>query len=386
MSSGRLAAKKLSPVQWSALTFETVFGMHCFSRLDRCNLTVNCCEVLASALSLSSTRLTALDLSDNNLKDSGVNLLSVGLRSSHCKLRSLSFLFCLYFRLHKCKLEGGCCEALAGAVSTECSCLRNLDLSANDFHAAGVKALCVGLCSHHCKLETLRSDMLLAEKNNNTESYCADLSSVLNSESSNLKTLDLSNNSLKDFGVSVLAVGLRSPHCTLETLSLSHCDLTHKSCDPVGSALSSDSAPLKELDLSGNNLQGIKPLCSGLRSQHCKLETLSCGVMLSPQSVYDFKLCVSPPVLACIGIKYILTCRLNECNLQECCADLASVLSSSSSNIKELDLSGNDLQDVEVKQLCVGLAKQKTEAAIHQNWTMKDWKNIAWSDDLALTK
>uniref|UniRef100_A0A3Q1FAL9 NACHT domain-containing protein n=1 Tax=Acanthochromis polyacanthus TaxID=80966 RepID=A0A3Q1FAL9_9TELE len=277
MSSGRLAAKKLSPVQWSALTFElmtseateeefdlkkymrseegivkTVFGMHCFSRLDRCNLTVNCCEVLASALSLSSTRLTALDLSDNNLKDSGVNLLSVGLRSSHCKLRSLRsftscdcktcalgllifarmnatlfyavdllvaviFLFCLYFRLHKCKLEGGCCEALAGAVSTECSCLRNLDLSANDFHAAGVKALCVGLCSHHCKLETLRSDMLLLK-----ESYCADLSSVLNSESSNLKTLDLSNNSLKDFGVSVLAVGLRSPHCTLETLRSVH--------------------------------------------------------------------------------------------------------------------------------------------------------------------
>uniref|UniRef100_A0A3Q1CDE4 B30.2/SPRY domain-containing protein n=3 Tax=Amphiprion ocellaris TaxID=80972 RepID=A0A3Q1CDE4_AMPOC len=336
MSSGRLAAKKLSPVQWSALTFELMtseateeeFDLKKFIRseegivklltvitsstralLDRCNLTVNCCEVLASALSSTATRLTALDLSVNNLTDSGVKLLSVGLRSSHCKLRSL--------RLHKCKLEGGCCEALAGAVSTESSRLRDLDLSANDLHEAGLKALCVGLCSHHCKLETLRLNQCKLR-----ESYCADLSSVLNSESSNLKTLDLSNNSLNDFGVSVLAVGLRSPHCTLETLSLSQCDLTQKSCDAIGSTLSSDSTLLRELDLSGNNLQGIKPLCSGLRSQHCKLETL----------------------------------RLSECNLQECCADLASVLSSSSSNMRELDLSGNDLQDVEVKRLCVGLA------------------------------
>uniref|UniRef100_A0A3B4YZL5 NACHT LRR and PYD domain-containing protein n=1 Tax=Stegastes partitus TaxID=144197 RepID=A0A3B4YZL5_9TELE len=357
MGSGRLTAKKLSPVQWSALTFElmtsdateeefdlkkyirseegivkllTVITSSTRALLDRCNLTVNCCDALASALSSISTHLRALDLSDNNLTDSGVKLLSVGLRSPHCKLKSL---------------RSYCCEALAGAVSTESTCLRNLDLSANDFHEAGLKALCVGLCSQHCKLETLRLHFL-------RENCCADLASVLKSGSSHLKTLDLSSNNLKDFGVSELADGLKSPHCALETLRLSQCDLTQKSCDPIGSALSSESAHLKELDLSGNNLHGIKSLCSGLTSQHCSVDT-KITVMIS---AYNFKLCGVPPVITRIKTKHILTCRLNECNLQECCADLASVLSSDSSHLKELDLSGNDLQDAEVKLLCVGLA------------------------------
>lgn len=63
--------------------------MCCFSRLNRCNLTENCCELLASALSSTSSHLTELDLSDNSLKDSGVKLLSDGLGSPHSKLKRL---------------------------------------------------------------------------------------------------------------------------------------------------------------------------------------------------------------------------------------------------------------------------------------------------------
>lgn len=55
---------------------------------------------------------------------------------------------------------------------------------------------------------------------------------------------------------------------------LNFCELTQKSCDVIGSALSSDCSRLKELELSGNNLKNIQPLCVGLKSQHCKLETL----------------------------------------------------------------------------------------------------------------
>ena len=68
----------------------------------------------------------------------------------------------LLLRLQKCKLVGDCCEALAGVLSSESTRRRELDLSANDLQEAGVKALCMGLCSQLCKLETLRLSLFLA--------------------------------------------------------------------------------------------------------------------------------------------------------------------------------------------------------------------------------
>lgn len=50
----------------------------------------------------------------------------------------------------------------------------------------------------------------------------------------------------------------------------------------------------------------------------------------------------------------MLTSRLNKCRLQKCY--VASVISSDTSHLKELDLSGNDLHDLEVKLLSAGLA------------------------------
>uniref|UniRef100_A0A669CQY6 NACHT domain-containing protein n=1 Tax=Oreochromis niloticus TaxID=8128 RepID=A0A669CQY6_ORENI len=47
---------------------------------------------------------------------------------------------------------------------------------------------------------------------------CDALSSVLNSQSSCLKELDLSNNHLRESGVKFLSAALQSPHCTLETV------------------------------------------------------------------------------------------------------------------------------------------------------------------------
>lgn len=59
-------------------------------RLPGCRLTGECCESLSSALQ-SNSHLRELDLSNNGLQDSGVKLLSDGLKSSHCQLNILRF-------------------------------------------------------------------------------------------------------------------------------------------------------------------------------------------------------------------------------------------------------------------------------------------------------
>uniref|UniRef100_A0A3B1IT83 NACHT domain-containing protein n=2 Tax=Astyanax mexicanus TaxID=7994 RepID=A0A3B1IT83_ASTMX len=113
MSSGRLAEMKLSPAQWSALVFvlltskekleefdlqKFIRSEECLNRLlpvvkeaksallSECNLTERSCSSLSEVLSSQSSTLTLLDLSNNPIQDSGVELLSEGLKSSNCKL------------------------------------------------------------------------------------------------------------------------------------------------------------------------------------------------------------------------------------------------------------------------------------------------------------
>ncbi|XP_078101154.1 NACHT, LRR and PYD domains-containing protein 3-like isoform X2 [Sander vitreus] len=109
-----------------------------------------------------------------------------------------------------------------------------------------------------------------------TERSCEALSSVLSSESSRLRELDLSNNDLQDSGVKLLSVGLGSPHCLLENLSLSGCLVTEKGCACLASALSSNPSHLRELDLSFNHPgdSGFMLISDGLKDPNWRLDTV----------------------------------------------------------------------------------------------------------------
>ncbi|XP_051980584.1 ribonuclease inhibitor-like, partial [Xyrauchen texanus] len=110
---------------------------------------------------------------------------------------------------------------------------------------------------------------------NLTEQSCSALASVLSSNSSSLRELDLSNNDLQDSGVKLLSDALKSPHCILEILRFADCRFTGKCCESLSSVLQS-SKSLRELDLSNNDLQdsGVNLLSDALKSPHCTLEIL----------------------------------------------------------------------------------------------------------------
>ena len=146
-----------------------------YSSLKSCNLTVTCCEILANCI--GSSRITELDLSNNNLTDLGIIRLSAGLKKIKletlrskpdmflsffsprffmCERVVLDFLFILCsFRLGSCSLTDQCCNDLASFLSTASCQLKVLDLSDNDFQDTGISVLAGGLGSPHCKLEIL---------------------------------------------------------------------------------------------------------------------------------------------------------------------------------------------------------------------------------------
>ncbi|KAL3995738.1 two-component system, OmpR family, copper resistance phosphate regulon response regulator CusR [Sarotherodon galilaeus] len=111
---------------------------------------------------------------------------------------------------------------------------------------------------------------------NLSERSCEALSSVLGSQSSNLRELDLSNNNLQGLGLKLLSAILETPHCTLQSLRLSGCQITEEGCTSLASSLNSNPSHLRELDLSYNHPgdSGVKLLSAGLKDPQWRLETL----------------------------------------------------------------------------------------------------------------
>uniref|UniRef100_A0A667YHS6 NACHT domain-containing protein n=1 Tax=Myripristis murdjan TaxID=586833 RepID=A0A667YHS6_9TELE len=203
--------------------------IYSFSRMSRCWFSLSSCVSLASALK-SNPHLTELDLSENKLQDSGVKLLSAGLESPNCRLKTLrsdlgggfmattknvllfSNMISSFFRLRFCRLSESSCASLAWALKSNPH-LTELDLSHNNLQDSGVKLLSAGLESLNCRLETLRLTECQV-----TDEGCASLASALKSNP-HLTELDLSENKLQDPGVKLLSDLVESPNCRLKTLS-----------------------------------------------------------------------------------------------------------------------------------------------------------------------
>ncbi|XP_039657185.1 uncharacterized protein LOC120559520 isoform X2 [Perca fluviatilis] len=154
--------ENFSTSQWSALTFvlltsdekldvfdlkkylkseKVLLGMLPVVKVSKttllswCELSEQSCRGLSSTvLSSASCNLTELDLSHNDLLDSGVQALADGLRSIHCKLENL--------KLSGCQVTEKGCSFLASALKSKpTSSLKQLDLSYNHPGPEGAKML-----------------------------------------------------------------------------------------------------------------------------------------------------------------------------------------------------------------------------------------------------
>ncbi|KAL6481193.1 hypothetical protein MHYP_G00092730 [Metynnis hypsauchen] len=236
LKSNKDLKKKLSPGECSALAYMLVTSEEVFDELNLknyntsesghlrlipavsncrkatladCKLTTKICETLCAVLKSTNSALKELDLSNTTLQDSGVKLLTAGLRSSNWILEIL--------RLPLCNIGRKSCEDLGPALQLVNSSLKELDLSNNDLQDSGAELLSAGLKSPHCKLEILRLSGCMI-----TEEGCFSLASALSANPSHLKELDLTYNHPGDTGVKLLSARLEDPNCRLETLRVDY--------------------------------------------------------------------------------------------------------------------------------------------------------------------
>ncbi|XP_042564702.1 NLR family CARD domain-containing protein 3-like isoform X2 [Clupea harengus] len=222
---------------------------------------------------------------------------------------------CRRAELASCNLTEMSCETLATVICSQTSHLRELDLSDNDLQDLGVASLCQGLEKPSCKLEKL-----CLSKCGIRARGCESLMMALIQNPTHLTELDLSHNEPGPEGMTLLSEVLRDPQCRVDKLKLINCNLKDRSCKPLAMALGSKTSSLRLLDLSNNFIadSGVIQLSHGLRNINCKLTSL----------------------------------RLSKCGVRgEGCHALASALGSNPYHLRELFISYNKIGFLGAQQL-----------------------------------
>ncbi|XP_062871410.1 NACHT, LRR and PYD domains-containing protein 3-like isoform X2 [Trichomycterus rosablanca] len=338
--------------------------------LYKCDLTDESCEVLSSVLSSESSRLTELNLNDNNLQDSGVKKLCAGLQDPHCNLEILG--------LESCSITAaGFTDLVSALILNPSSHLRELNLNYNQPGDSGVKKLQHLLKDPNCKLEKLQLESCRI-----TAAGFTDLvSALILNPSSHLRELNLNLNQPGDSGVKQLCRLLKDSNCKLRKLELMGCCITAAGfTDLVSALILNPSSHLRELNLNHNQPgdSGVKELQHLLKHPNCKLEKLELAdcritaagftdlvsaLILNPSShLRELNLNYNQPGDSGVKkLQHLLkhpNCKLEKLQLEWCritaagFTDLVSALIlNPSSHLRELNLNYNQPGDSGVKKL-----------------------------------
>ncbi|XP_014856119.1 PREDICTED: NACHT, LRR and PYD domains-containing protein 3-like [Poecilia mexicana] len=174
LKSGKLETENFSKVQWATLIHillssednEKNFDVRKYisKQAQECiapvllispKAVLSCCflnatgyRLLGQILSMNCCFVKDLDLSNNDMEDSGLMLLCKGISNRICRLETL--------RLSGCLITKEGCAVLASALASNPFYLKELDLSYNHPEEHGVESLSAGLENPKWALQTLR--------------------------------------------------------------------------------------------------------------------------------------------------------------------------------------------------------------------------------------